>query len=82
MTSQPTLAGRQSLSEPTHTTPGWWNRLLSGGNDSAGRKNDAGRSEYHLMWSFLCIELIFQKSRISFEKNGGDDETRTRRPLR
>jgi hypothetical protein len=42
--------------------------LLSGGNDSAVRKNDAGRSGYHLMWIFLCIAPIFQKSRISFEK--------------
>jgi len=30
------------------------------------------------MCIFLCIAPIFQKRTNSFEKNGGDDETRTR----
>jgi hypothetical protein len=78
MTSHPTLAGPP---EPFRTNTHdhrlveriakWWKWFCR-------KKNDAGRSGYHLMWIFLCIAPIFQKSRISFGKNGGDDETRTR----
>jgi hypothetical protein len=81
MTSQPTLAGPP---EPFRTNihdsrlveqiAKWWKWFCR-------KKNDAGRSGYHLMWIFLCIAPIFQKSRISFGKNGGDDETRNSRPL-